>query len=123
MLDDPYGIRTRVTAVKGRCLNRLTKGPCLFSTTQHDGGEGGIRTLAPLSRPTPLAGAPLEPLEYFPNKKMAPKVGLEPTTDRLTADCSTTELLRKIIIMGLNGLEPSTSRLSGVRSNQLSYRP
>ncbi len=26
-LDDPYGIRTRVTAVKGRCLNRLTNGP------------------------------------------------------------------------------------------------
>ncbi len=51
---DPYGIRTRVTAVKGRCLNHLTNGP------------------------------------------------------------------RK---MGLNGLEPSTSRLSGVRSNQLSYRP
>ena len=48
---DPYGIRTRVTAVKGRCLNRLTKGP------------------------------------------MAPQVGLEPTTDRLTADSSTTELL------------------------------
>jgi hypothetical protein len=28
--DDPYGIRTRVTAVKGRCLNRLTKGPKLI---------------------------------------------------------------------------------------------
>ena len=26
-----------------------------------DGGEGGIRTLAPVSRPTPLAGAPLRP--------------------------------------------------------------
>ena len=26
---DPYGTRTRVTAVKGRCLNRLTKGPSL----------------------------------------------------------------------------------------------
>ena len=57
---------------------------------------------------------------------MAPQVGLEPTTDRLTADSSTTELLRNNklnIMVGLNGLEPSTSRLSGVRSNQLSYRP
>ena len=27
---DPYGIRTRVTAVKGRCLNRLTKGPYFY---------------------------------------------------------------------------------------------
>ena len=25
--DDPCGIRTRVTAVKGRCLNPLTNGP------------------------------------------------------------------------------------------------
>ena len=75
-----------------------------------------------------LTGAPLQPLEYFPiKKKMAPQVGLEPTTVRLTAECSTTELLRNknnnIIMVGLNGLEPSTSRLSGVRSNQLSYRP
>ncbi len=29
---------------------------------------------------------------------MAPKVGLEPTTDRLTADCSTTELLRNNVV-------------------------
>ena len=28
-------------------------------------GEGGIWTLAPVSRPIPLAGAPLRPLEYF----------------------------------------------------------
>ncbi len=28
---------------------------------------------------------------------MAPQVGFEPTTDRLTADCSTTELLWNII--------------------------
>ena len=35
---------------------------------QHFGkksGERGIWTLAPVSRPTPLAGAPLRPLEYF----------------------------------------------------------
>ncbi len=29
------------------------------------GGEGGSRTLATVSRPTPLAGGPLRPLEYF----------------------------------------------------------
>ena len=28
-------------------------------------GERGIWTLAPRKRPTPLAGAPLQPLEYF----------------------------------------------------------
>ena len=54
--NSPYGIRTRVTAVKRRCLNPLTNGPYIFK-------------------------------------------------------------------MGTSGLEPPTSRLSGVRSNQLSYRP
>jgi hypothetical protein len=33
---------------------------------------------------------------------MAPQVGLEPTTDRLTADSSTTELLRNNNISFLN---------------------
>jgi hypothetical protein len=28
---DPYGTRTRVTSVKGRCLNHLTKGPYIES--------------------------------------------------------------------------------------------
>ena len=38
---DPYGIRTRVTAVKGRCLNHLTNGP-------KNGSTGGTRTCDPL---------------------------------------------------------------------------
>ena len=32
-------------------------------------------------------------------------------------------LSAKTCLVGLSGLEPLTSRLSGVRSNQLSYRP
>ena len=56
-------------------------------------GDGEIRTLDPL-----LARQVLSQLSYAP-------------TDYI------------LILMGLNGLEPSTSRLSGVRSNQLSYNP
>ena len=33
-------------------------------------------------------------LIFLKSKKMAPQVGLKPTTVRLTAECSTTELLR-----------------------------
>ena len=39
---------------------------------------------------------------------MAPQVGLEPTTDRLTADSSTTELLW-IKMKRVIGIEPTTS--------------
>ena len=56
-------------------------------------GDGEIRTLDPL-----LARQVLSQLSYAP-------------TDYI------------LILMGLNGLEPSTSRLSGVRSNQLRYKP
>ena len=61
-------------------------------------GDGEIRTHDPL-----LARQVLSQLSYTP---IAPK-------------CS-----RKYLIsMGLSGLEPPTSRLSGVRSNRLSYKP
>ena len=36
-----------------------------WNTFQVVSGERGIWTLAPVARPTPLAGAPLQPLEYF----------------------------------------------------------
>ena len=54
IFSDSDGNRTRVTAVKGRCLNRLTTEPYLYSFI-----------------------------------KKTPRVGLEPTTARLTAACST----------------------------------
>src|SRR5690554_6840160 len=83
---DPYGIRTRVTAVKGRCLNHLTNGPLRLN----NGGERGIRTLeTPVEAYTISNRAPSTNSDSSP---MAPPVGFEPTTDRLTADCSTTEL-------------------------------
>ena len=36
-----------------------------FNELRFSYGERGIWTLAPVTRPTPLAGAPLQPLEYF----------------------------------------------------------
>ena len=58
-------------------------------------GDKGIRTLDPLLARQVLSQLSYTPMAlfFFQNK------------------------------MGLNGLEPSTSRLSGVRSNQLSYKP
>jgi hypothetical protein len=44
--NDPYGNRTRVTAVKGRCLNRLTNGPIFYSfdkATEKEGFEPSRR--------------------------------------------------------------------------------
>ena len=50
--------------MKGQCLKPLDQGVIFKIKTN---GEGGIRTLAPLARSIPLAGAPLQPLEYFSN--------------------------------------------------------
>ena len=68
--NDSDGNRTRVTAVKGRCLNRLTTEP--------------YSLLKELTCKKLLQAA------------FTPRVGLEPTTLRLTAECSTIELSRII---------------------------
>ena len=61
--------------------------------------------------------------------------GIEPLTPCLQSTCSTAELCPLgfrpqgkflaccSLLVGLRGLEPLTSRLSGVCSNQLSYKP
>ena len=42
---------------------------------------------------------------------MAPRVGFEPTTNRLTADCSTAELSRKNLLEAETGIEPISKDL------------
>ncbi len=46
---DPYGTRTHVTAVKGRCLNLLTNGPGSGNLTRTDDNTGMNRVLYQLS--------------------------------------------------------------------------
>ena len=67
---------------------------CRPSSSSIVGGGEGIRTLDLM-----LAKHVLSQLSYTPARAKGPTV------------------------VGLGGLEPPTSRLSGVRSNQLSYRP
>ena len=73
---------------------KLEKTSLSFANGLSANGDGEIRTLDPL-----LARQVLSQLSYAP---MVSNIKLS---------------------MGLNGLEPPTSRLSGVRSNRLSYKP
>ena len=49
LFGDPYGNRTHVTAVKGRCLNRLTTGPGSGNLIRTDDIPGMNRLLYQLS--------------------------------------------------------------------------
>ena len=69
----------------------------IFCSPSAANGDGGIRTLDPL-----LARQVLSQLSY------TPIIG---------------SFVFRLQPMGLSGLEPPTSRLSGVRSNLLSYKP
>ena len=70
---------------------------CRIQGFHGSSGDKGIRTLDPL-----LAKQVLSQLSYTPvlNGRII-----------------------NVLWMGLSGLEPPTSRLSGVRSNRLSYKP
>ena len=49
LFGDPYGNRTHITAVKGRCLNLLTNGPGSGNLTRTDDNTGMNRVLYQLS--------------------------------------------------------------------------
>ena len=76
-------------------------GPGYKNGSFEPSGDGEIRTLDPL-----LARQVLSQLSYTPIRVL--------TLLRFRVSPSP---------MGLSGLEPPTSRLSGVRSNRLSYKP
>ena len=74
-------------------------------------GDGEIRTLDPL-----LARQVLSQLSYTPTDAV-------PSSVVSLVSYLFDGLSRWLPPMGLSGLEPPTSRLSGVRSNRLSYKP
>ena len=82
------------------CSHNNTSFPREYHLHSYTSGAEGIRTPDPL-----LARQVLSQLSYNPRLV-------------LYSVC-----LSLWLAVGLNGLEPSTSRLSGVRSNQLSYKP
>ena len=77
-------------------------------------GDGEIRTLDPL-----LARQVLSQLSYTPTDAVPSSVVSVVSLVSYLFD----GLSRWLPPMGLSGLEPPTSRLSGVRSNRLSYKP
>ena len=56
LFGDPYGNRTHITAVKGRCLNLLTNGPGSGNLTRTDDTPGMNRMLYQLSYAAILRG-------------------------------------------------------------------
>ena len=62
---DPYGTRTHVTAVKGRCLNHLTNGPGSGNLTRTDDTPGMNRMLYQLSYAAIFCSLPKQQSNYI----------------------------------------------------------
>ena len=84
-------------------------------------GDGELRTLDPL-----LARQVLSQLSYTPIWMRVYPVKAIPihfSVSVSSVSTSQTSCFIFCLAVGLSGLEPPTSRLSGVRSNRLSYKP
>ena len=94
-------IRPRLAMARRRTRKLSRQIPRGTMPSLESGGDSGART-----RSLRLAKPALSQLSYIPaaNRRGRPPRGPG-------------------ALVGLGGLEPPTSRLSGVRSNQLSYRP
>ena len=86
------------------------------------GGDEENRTPDPL-----LARQVLSQLSYTPTDAWLPLiergVSMQSGMARRLSVLYSVFRVYRFALVGLGGLEPPTSRLSGVRSNQLSYRP
>ena len=75
---DPYGNRTHVTAVKGRCLNRLTNGPGSGALTRTGDRPGMNRVLYQLSYAAIVQGISEPPKSalslYLTNRILSRKI-------------------------------------------------
>ena len=91
-INDSDGNRTRVTAVKGRCLNRLTTEPYFPGFSRFLASFNQIRKHLIRFQEGFLTRLVYHLAKCF----QTPRVGLEPTTSRLTAVRSTIELSRII---------------------------
>ena len=98
-MEQSYGLYSPLPLVLYPCLYHNFIAFKVFNCLLTVSGDKGIRTLDPL-----LARQVLSQLSYTP---------IFPILLPLHAS----------FLMGSRGLEPPTSRLSGVRSNQLSYDP
>src|SRR5699024_4514967 len=86
----PVGIEPTYAGATIRCVDRFATIAIMFLV---NGSGGRVRTYDLTGMNRTLSPAELR------RHKMAPQAGFERATDRLTADCSTTELLRDRIII------------------------
>ena len=105
----------RHSETAGAHISLYAHGRCHGGTRGESGGADRVRTGDPL-----LAKQVLSLLSYSPSLTMpaTPKTARRQAILREPGQCRAAEWL-----VGLDGLEPSTPRLSSACSNQLSYRP
>ena len=114
------GLEPPTSRLSGVRSNQLSYKPILKSFDFS--GDEEIRTLDPL-----LARQVLSQLSYIPICSYSDLSGLFLFSMKVFKPMSLSGPFlfsaKAFKPMGLSGLEPPTSRLSGVRSNQLSYKP
>ena len=112
------GLEPPTSRLSGVRSNQLSDKPILKSFDFS--GDEEIRTLDPL-----LARQVLSQLSYTPMDAGLPSFQRRSLIHLCSVFISISQSLLALPfwVMGLSGLEPPTSRLSGVRSNRLSYKP